>query len=316
MVTPPLPITGGCASWAGIPSLEPFPEPTDYSYRKIVIQKFPITLAHGACMPAHTRRTQEGLGVWPVAPWAKGTQEGGCTPLAPRMPLAPPPLPISIKNCSAALREAWPGARVGFRPVARALLSDLRPVGYRLRLEAGLPSHWEGTGCARSLADPPPKYATCLARENPPSDHSRCPAAANPSSPNAQVSSVDLPLPRAQAWHALTHAWVTLSVNSLGRQKFTLGAHSSVQTCEPTLGDTVTGQRVPVWLGGWERHAERAAAWGWPRGGQLVPVHVVTRYMLSTYWFMCIARREPSTCQIHAKGTARAVGSGFAKPHR
>lgn len=152
MVTPPLPITGGCASWAGIPSLEPFPEPTDYSYRKIVIQKFPVTLAHGACM-AHTSNTG---GPWGLArgPRAKGTQEGGCTPLAPRMPLAPPPLPISIKNCSAALREAWPGARVGFRPVARALLSDLRPVGYRLRLEAGVPSHWEGTGCARSLTHP------------------------------------------------------------------------------------------------------------------------------------------------------------------
>lgn len=77
-------------------------------------------------MPAHTPRTQEGLGVWPVAPPTPGQRDTGrgLPLLALSMPSALLPLPVSIKNCSAALLEAWTGAGVGFRWAPGALLSN------------------------------------------------------------------------------------------------------------------------------------------------------------------------------------------------
>lgn len=137
------------------PSSQPSPELTDYSYRKIVIQKFPIPspAAHGACL--HTHPKQKGFGNTPrtegfVAPWARGMQEGGgCTPLALSTPLALLPLFISIKNCSAVpphacapcLRPelAW-GARCRGPRLCSPVLHPVHPhhLSCRLRLQPAL----------------------------------------------------------------------------------------------------------------------------------------------------------------------------------
>lgn len=62
------------------PPEKPFPEPTNYSYRKIVIQESPNTLAlvHASTYPLNTGGPWGLARRLPLLPRAKGTQEGGC----------------------------------------------------------------------------------------------------------------------------------------------------------------------------------------------------------------------------------------------
>lgn len=128
-MTTPLPVTRGCASWAGNLS-EPLPESKNYSYRKIVI----LLPAYGVylhTLPEHKRALASGP--WPSRPEGR-RKEGGCTPLALSMSSALLPLPIPIKTCSQpcltpvlpASGEPGPGCG-GVQAGAQALLSDAVP---------------------------------------------------------------------------------------------------------------------------------------------------------------------------------------------
>lgn len=175
-------------------------------------------MVHASTYPLNTGGPWGLARCLPLPPGQRDTGRG-LPPLALSMPSALLPLPISIKNCSAAPPEAWTGAGVGFSlaaqgPVLRCCAPSAPGSGWRL-------------GCHRAVRDrlthplnmlsvwhvrirprnvPGVQQVPTRACQTPRSHLLTCPC---------HVYRLGMPAPLLGSW---------LSVNSLGGHQFMLDA--------------------------------------------------------------------------------------------